>query len=161
MKVGFLFYLTSALHIFANPMPGVLLLALRPEWVKVWNIAFALPSFIYGLIIIPLWAKSRYPCNVQQVMTVQSYAYLCAIKDRVFSIDAPWAVSGDSKAHKSNKYRNMRIFAWLWMIVVTGAMAGLVTWRILEGMTWYDPLPLLLLAAYTLFKHHYFLLCSW
>ncbi|KAF7555947.1 hypothetical protein G7Z17_g1789 [Cylindrodendrum hubeiense] len=160
---GFLFYLTLSLNIFINPLPGILLLALRPQWVKAWNLAFAAPSFLYNLLVLPLWARCSYSFNVQHVMTIQSFAYLTAIKDRIFSISEPWAVSGDAKAHKSNKYRDMRILCCVWMFSVSGSMIGLVTWRVLPGggLTWYDPLPLLLITAYNLFKTHYFMFCNW
>ncbi|KAF9773213.1 hypothetical protein IL306_009018 [Fusarium sp. DS 682] len=90
---GFLFYVTLSLNIFINPLPGIFLLALRPDYVRVWNLAFAAPSFFYSLLVIPLWARCSYSYNVQHVMTVQSFAYLTAIKDRIFNITAPWAVS--------------------------------------------------------------------
>lgn len=63
-----------SLNLIIGPMPGVLLLALRPKRVKVWNIASALPSYIYGLVILPLWAKGNYKFNVQPVLTLQSHA---------------------------------------------------------------------------------------
>ncbi|KAH6898001.1 family 2 glycosyl transferase [Thelonectria olida] len=159
---GFLFYVTLSLNIFINPLPGIFLLALRPDFVRVWNLAFAAPSFFYSLLVIPLWAKCSYSYNVQHVMTVQSFAYLTAIKDRVFNITAPWAVSGDAKAHKTNKYRDARIFCWVWMISVSGSTIGLVVWRILTHvLRWWDPLPLLIIIAYNLFKTHYFMFCNW
>lgn len=87
-----------------------------------------------------------------------------AIKDRLFKIDAPWAVSGDAKAHKSDKHRNMRIFCCIWVIIVAGAMIGLGVWRLLPGGgldAWYDPLPLFLFTEYNLYKTYYFVFASW
>ncbi|KAK7227579.1 hypothetical protein V2G26_015582 [Clonostachys chloroleuca] len=89
---------------------------------------------------------------------------LMAIKDRLFKIDAPWAVSGDAKAHKSDKHRNMRIFCCIWVIIVAGAMIGLGVWRLLPGGgldAWYDPLPLFLFTEYNLYKTYYFVFASW
>ncbi|KAK4661320.1 uncharacterized protein QC763_0115310, partial [Podospora pseudopauciseta] len=77
-----------------------------------YNLAFAIPSIIYGSLLFRFWAKAKYGFNVQHVMIVQSYAYLTAIKDRLFGIELLWAASGDKKAHKkSNKFRNMRLLS--------------------------------------------------
>ncbi|KXH25853.1 glycosyltransferase family 2 [Colletotrichum simmondsii] len=158
---GFLYYAAVSLNIFLAPIAGTLLLAIRPEWFKFWNLAFAIPSILYGVILMRCWAKAKYGFNVQHAMTVQSYAYLTAIKDRLFNIELLWAASGDSKAHKSNKYRNMRLLCIIWTLIVTGAMVGVVTWRLVTGFTWYHPLPLIIINVYNLFINHYFMFCNW
>ena len=149
------------MNIFLAPIAGTLLLAFRPEWFKFWNLAFAIPSIFYGVILMRAWAKASYGFNVQHCMTIQSYAYLIAIKDRLFSIELMWAASGDSKVHKSNKYRDMRILCIVWTFIVTGAMVGVVTWRLVTGFTWYHPIPLILINCYNLFIQHYFMVCNW
>ncbi|KAG7291071.1 hypothetical protein NEMBOFW57_001081 [Staphylotrichum longicolle] len=158
---GLLYYSAVSLGIFISPIPGTLLLFFRPEWFKYYNLAFAIPSIIYGSLLFRFWAKAKYGFNVQHVMVVQSYAYLTAIKDRLFGIELLWAASGDKKAHKSNKYRNMRILCWLWTIVSVGGVVAAVTYRVVTGFPWYHTIPLLVLNAYNVYITHYFLLCSW
>lgn len=158
---GFLYYSAVSLGIFISPIPGILLLWFRPEWFKYYNLAFAIPSIVYGLIVFRFWAKASYTMNVQHVMLIQSYAYLTAIKDRLFGIELMWAASGDAKAHKSNKYRNMRILCWIWTILCTGGMISAVTWRLTHGFEWYNPIPLIVLNVYNLYVAHRFLLCNW
>ncbi|KAK4123123.1 glycosyltransferase family 2 protein [Parathielavia appendiculata] len=158
---GLLYYSAVSLGIFISPIPGTLLLYFRPEWFKYYNLAFAIPSIIYGSLLFRFWAKAKYGFNVQHVMVVQSYAYLTAIKDRLLGIELLWAASGDKKAHKSNKYRNMRILCWLWTIVSVGGMVSAVTYRVLTGFEWYHTIPLIVLNAYNLYITHYFLFCSW
>ncbi|SPQ22639.1 0a405a10-4426-4c9b-b3d3-717f39b25744 [Thermothielavioides terrestris] len=158
---GLLYYSAVSLGIFISPIPGTLLLSFRPEWFKYYNLAFAIPSIVYGSLVFRFWAKAKYGLNVQHVMVVQSYAYLTAIKDRLFGIELLWAASGDKKAHKSNKYRNMRILCWLWTIATVGGVVAIVTYRILTGFPWYHTIPLLVLNTYNLYITHYFLLCSW
>ncbi|CVL00354.1 related to cellulose synthase catalytic subunit [UDP-forming] [Fusarium mangiferae] len=158
---GFLYYSAVSLNIFLSPIAGTLLLAFRSEWFKAWNLAFALPSIFYGIVVFKVWTKASYGFSVQHVMVIMSYAYLTAIKDRMFNIELLWAASGDSKAHKSNKYRNMRILCWLWTIIVTGAMAGVVTWKLLTGFTWYHTLPLMIINLYNFYIAHRFLFCNW
>ncbi|KAK4099017.1 glycosyltransferase family 2 protein [Parathielavia hyrcaniae] len=158
---GLLYYSAVSLGIFISPIPGTLLLYFRPEWFKYYNLAFAIPSIIYGSILFRFWAKAKYGFNVQHVMVVQSYAYLTAIKDRLFGIELLWAASGDKKAHKSHKYRNMRILCWLWTIISVGGMVSAVTYRILTGFDWYHTIPLIILNAYNVYITNYFLFCSW
>lgn len=158
---GFLYYAAVSINIFMAPIAGTLLLAVRPQWFKYWNLAFAIPSIVYGVIIMRVWAKASYGFNVQHAMTVMSYAYLTAIKDRLINRELLWAASGDAKAHKSNKYRNMRLLCIIWTVIVTGAMIGVVTWRLVTGFPWYHPIPLILINAYNFFINHYFMFCNW
>jgi hypothetical protein len=150
-----------SLSIFLSPIAGTLLLAFRPQWFKYWNLAFAIPSILYGVVIFRIWSKARYTFNVQHTMTVQSYAYLNAIKDRIFNVELLWAASGNAKAHKSNKYRNMRLLCWFWTIIVSGGAIGTVTWRIVTGFPFYHTLPLLAINIYNIFLDHYFLFSNW
>ncbi|KAK1756362.1 hypothetical protein QBC47DRAFT_460200 [Echria macrotheca] len=158
---GLLYYSAVSLGIFISPIPGTLVLIFRPQWFHYYNLAFAVPSIIYGSVIFRFWAKAEYGLNVQHVMVLQSYAYLTAIKDRLFGIELLWAASGDRKAHKSNKYRNMRLLCWFWSVVVTGGMVAAVTYRLVNGFPWYHTIPLILLNLYNLFVTHYFLFASW
>ncbi|KXS93710.1 hypothetical protein AC578_8278 [Pseudocercospora eumusae] len=157
---GMMYYSAISLSIFMNPIPGVLMLWCRPQYVRYYNLAFAVPSIIYSIIAIRCWSKARYGFNVQFVMVIQSYAYLTAIKDRLFGRALAWVPSGDTKAHKNNKYRNMRILAWCWMTTVMGAVIAGTTYQILRGLPWYDCLPLIVLDVFNLFLAHRFLLWS-
>lgn len=98
--------------------------------------------------------------NVQHIMVIQSYAYLTAIKDRLFGIELLWAASGDAKAHKSNKYRNMRLLCWAWTLLTLGGMIAVVTYRVATGFKWYDPIPLIILNLYNLYVTNRFLFCN-
>ncbi|THW10040.1 family 2 glycosyl transferase [Aureobasidium pullulans] len=157
---GMMYYSAMALSIFISPVPGIFLLWFRPEFFKYYNLAFAVPSLIYGLLTFRMWAKASYGMNVQYIMVIQSYAYLNAIKDRLLGNGLAWAPSGDNKSHKNNKYRNMRILCTFWTIIVTGFMVGGCTYRILLGMHFYNCIPLLLLHAFNLLLAHRFLLWS-
>lgn len=94
---GMMYYSAISLSIFINPLPGVLMLWARPEYVRYYNLAFAIPSILYSLIAIRCWAKASYGFNVQFIMVIQSYAYLTAIKDRLFGRALAWVPSGDTK----------------------------------------------------------------
>jgi hypothetical protein len=160
IQKGFLYYSATALSIFVSPIPGILLLWVRPELFRYYNLAFAIPSILYGTILFPLWSKGTYGFNVQHIMVIQNYAYLNAIKDKIIRIPLLWAPTGDKKAHKSNKYRNMRIVAWVWWFFVFGGLISAVTWRTIHGFPWYNALPLILLNAYNFYLSHPFLMWS-
>ncbi|KAI1073555.1 nucleotide-diphospho-sugar transferase [Whalleya microplaca] len=157
---GFFYYSAVSLSIFISPIPGILLLLFRPEWFKFYNLAFAIPSIVYGIVVFRFWAKASFGMNVQHIMVIQSYAYLTAIKDRIFNIELLWAASGDAKAHKSNKFRNMRLLCWAWTIIIMGGMITVVTYRIVKGLPWYDPIPLIVLNLYNFYVTHRFLFCN-
>ena len=141
-------------------MAGILLLWIRPDLFKYFNLAFAIPSILYGAVLFPLWAKADYGFNVQHIMVIQNYAYLNALKDKIMGTALQWIPTGDVKAHKSNKYRNMRILAWIWWFMVLGGMISAVVWRLVHDFEWYNCLPLILLNAYNLYLAHPFLFWS-
>lgn len=78
---GMGYYMVMALSVLFGPLPGVLLVWARPDYVRYYDLGFAVPSLIYTLIVPRFWSGSPYGSRVQSVMVVQSYAYLLAIKD--------------------------------------------------------------------------------
>jgi len=61
---GFLYYSATALAIFLNPLPGPLLLWVRPEYFKYYNIFFAFPSVLYGILVFRFWSTGNWTLNV-------------------------------------------------------------------------------------------------
>ncbi|OCK77130.1 glycosyltransferase family 2 protein [Lepidopterella palustris CBS 459.81] len=155
---GMMYYSAVALSIFISPIPGILLLWFRPIYFKYYNLSFAVPSILYGLLLFYFWAKAKYGLNVQHIMVIQSYAYLTAIKDKIFGRALMWVPTGDAKAHKSNKYRNMRVLCWCWTLLILGGLVSAVIYRVgFRGMEWYNTLPLIILNVYNLYLAHPFL----
>ena len=157
---GMMYYSALSLGIFVTPLPGILLLWVRPEFFKYYNLAFAIPSLIYSLVCFRLWAKASFNLNVQFIMVIQTYAYFTAVKDRLFGRALAWVPTGDAKGHKNHKYRNMRIMACVWFLMVQTALISGVTYRIIHGLEWWNCLPLLFLDTFNLFLAHRFLLCN-
>jgi cellulose synthase/poly-beta-1,6-N-acetylglucosamine synthase-like glycosyltransferase len=166
---GMMYYTAAALSSFLASMPGLLMLMFNPGMVMWFNFAYAFPSLIYSIVIFRLWSRQMYNFNVNFVFVIQQYAYLMAIKDRIFGTTASWVPSGDNKSHVNkdkkkkvgnNKYRNMRILCGLWMGSSVAALAIGVTFRVLEGHTWYNFLPLILLDTFNLIIAHKFIFCS-
>ena len=166
---GMMYYTAAALMSFLASTPGLLMLLFNPGMVMWFNFAYAFPSLIYSIIIFRLWSRQMYNFNVNFVFVIQQYAYLMAIKDRIFGTTASWVPSGDNKSHVNkdkkkkvgnNKYRNMRILCGLWMGSTFAALAIGTTLRILEGHRWYNFLPLILLDSFNLFIAHKFIFYS-
>jgi cellulose synthase/poly-beta-1,6-N-acetylglucosamine synthase-like glycosyltransferase len=164
---GMMFYASSAAMAILNTLPGLLLLAFNPKVVMWYNCAFVVPSLVYSVFFFRMWSRQKYNFNCNFVFTIQQYAYLMAIKDRVFNTTALWVPSGDNKAHEgakkkggNNKYRNMRIFCAVWLLSSTGGMIAGTVVRVGQGYHWYNFFPLLLLDGYSLFIAHRFILFS-
>ncbi|KAF9562956.1 nucleotide-diphospho-sugar transferase [Agrocybe pediades] len=165
---GMMYYTAAAFMTFLASLPGLLMLWLNPGLVHWYNFAYAFPSLLYSVIVFRLWSRQRYNFNVNFVFTIQQYAYLMAIKDRVFGTTASWVPSGDNKSHATgkkkkggnNKYRNMRILCGVWMWGCAVALIVGVTLRIIEGYRWWHFLPLILLDAMNLFIAHKFIFYS-
>lgn len=149
---GMLYYSATALSIFTNPLPGILLIWFRVQYVLFYNLAFAIPSLLYGWFLYRIWGRSKHAMCVQFIGVIQQYAYLSALKDRVLGTSFTWVPSGDTKAHKSTRYRNMRWFCICWNFITTSFFIAGVTYRMLGGHPWYDFFPLILLNLYTLYK---------
>lgn len=155
---GMMYYSTSATAAFFNPLPAPILLWTRPELMKFYNLFFAFPSLITGLIIIRLWARSRYTMSVQYSQVVMAYAYTQSFWDRFFGTKLAWVPSGDNKSHKNNRYRNMRLLAWAWTIAHNTVLITGAAYRICGGLHWYHVVPALVLDFYNFIVMHRFLL---
>jgi hypothetical protein len=90
---GMLYYSASALTIFLNPLPGILLMWFRIEFLLYYNLVFAIPSLLYGWFIYRIWSRSRHALCVQFIGVIQQYAYLSALKDRIFGTSFAWVPS--------------------------------------------------------------------
>lgn len=159
---GFLYYLTAALGVFLNPLPGPLLLWVSPKSVLYYNMFYGVPGIFHNLVIAPLWAKSRYPpIKVQYTNTILAYACISTFLSCMFGRgEGNWVSSGANKTSKNTRYRNMRILAWVMTILHYGNLISAVTYRLLTGFPWYHVLPLLILDAFWLFCAHRFLIAS-
>lgn len=154
---GMMYYSSVATAAFFNPLPASVLLWTRPELMKYYNLFFALPSLLVGLIVIRAWARSPYTLSVQFTQVIMAYAYLQSFLDRIFGTKLSWVPSGDNKSHKNNRYRNMRVLAWCWTIAHNGLLISASVYRIMGGLAWWQVFPALLLDAFNLFIVHRFL----
>jgi len=155
-----LYYWSTAVNVFLVPLPGILLMWFRPEYLKYYNLAFAVPSILTGLLFWRLWAATNHSIAVQQVRIMQSYAYISGLKDRLLGVSLTWVPSG-SKSSKNARYRNSRYLAICWTTIVEGFFISGCTYRMLPiggSIAWWNFFPLILLNAFNLYISLPFLL---
>ena len=145
---GMLYYQTTALSIFMNPLPGLLVLWFHPEKLFWTNMLFTIPSFLFGVLHLKLWNKLPYGLFAVRARQVSYYAHLFAITDKIMGKTKPWIPSGDNKLTKSSwtfiKFRRFFIF---WNLLVTGATVGGVV--VHGGMIrHYDLFPYIIINAF-------------
>ncbi|KAJ3196979.1 hypothetical protein HK101_006840 [Irineochytrium annulatum] len=180
---GMFYYAATAMSIFLNPIPGLLLLCLRPDYIRWYNLAFALPSVIGGTLVSAFWCKQKFGLYILQARVVQYYAHLFAIKDMLFNTRMGWVPTGGkvdevvgavgaaqmSEASEREKRRMLRIkkkrssrvkfmhARWtciVWKVGVTGAIFGTSIWRGATGsVEWYNLVPVALLTILDVVMH--------
>ena len=157
--IGFMYYPTTAIQGFLSPIPAPLILWTRPDLFKYYNLFFAFPSLIIGLLALRVWSRTRYTLSVQYVQMVMSYAHFQAIWDLLTGTKRSWIPSGGrTKAHKNDRYRNMRILACAWTLTHNIVLVAACAYRITGGMKWYNIVPALVIDGFDLLCIHRFLM---
>lgn len=169
---GMLYYWTTSIAMFTVPLPGLLIVWVRPNLLRYYNLAFALPSIIYGLLIFKFWAYNSHSLATEQIHVLQAYAYLFGIKDRILGKTHEWVASGSSspsdsatgtqkKKQKSfSSYEQARLTACIWTTSYQGAFWAGAGYRLYQNTTvkWFDILPQAVLYAFGLYVTLPFLL---
>ena len=156
---SFLYYVGQAVQPFLSQLPAPLVLWTKPNLFKYYNLFFAFPSIFLELIALRIWARGRYTLSVQYVHMLMSFSYLQSILDLIKGTKLVWMpTGGGNKTHKGTRYRNMRIFGWIWTLAFNGALLSAIVYRILAGLPWYNVVPVLVINAFNLLCLHRFLL---
>ena len=151
---GMMYYSATALAIFTGPLPGLLLIWIRPSAVFWYNVAFAVPSLIFSFFIMKIWAKQPYGFSCQRVRIIQSYSHLFAIKDKIMGSAIAWVPTGGGASSKSSSQAyDMSVKLMLvWTTVVTFLIVGGSGW-FMTSYPWYHFVPTILLAVFNLFMN--------
>lgn len=158
---GMLFYWTTSISMFTTPLPGLLMVWLRPEAMRYYNLAFALPSIIYALLVYRIWSAGAYSLATEQIRVLQGYSYLFGITNRIRGKSHEWVSSGATgKAHKgTNTYTKARMFAIVWTTMYQGAWISGLVFQIIRGeLIWWHVVPQIILYAFDLYVTLPFLL---
>lgn len=108
---GMLFYIASAITVIVQPLPGIVLLWISPDLVKWYNIAFSLPSFLYGTVVIALWSVHKFGFYSLVARNISYWSYLFAIIDKLRGSIAAWVPTGVSQG-------GVRFKIYLWIMPV-------------------------------------------
>lgn len=113
---GMLYFQTTAFATILSSVPGMLMLLKFPEHIFLFNFTFAVPSLLFGWVLMPIWSAQDYPYSVNHLKVAQSYSHLFAIKDKILGTQMLWAATGGSGAAKSsaNRFTQARILCALW-----------------------------------------------
>ena len=151
---GMMYYYATALTIFTGPLPGLLLIWIRPSSVFWYNIAFSIPSFIFSFLIMKIWAKQPYGFSCQRVKIIQSYSHLFAIKDKIMGSVISWVPTGGGASSKSSSqaYDASVKLMLVWTMMVTFLIVAGSGWFI-NSYPWYHFVPTILLAVFNLFMN--------
>jgi len=146
---GMFYYSASALSIFFNPLPAILLIFLDPEKSMAYNIAFTIPSFIFSIFIMRWWSVQPYKSYVLKIRIFTNYATLLAILDKIFKTQMEWKVSG-SKNKKNAKFQYAIATMIIWTGISTSLTIGGIIWRSFE-YKFYNFIPTLFFTLLNLF----------
>lgn len=110
---GMLYYLCTGLGTVLTVAPSLVLVWWYPELVLAFNVAFSLPSFLYGTVALPLWTRQPWGWYAQRARLVAAYANLFALIDKLRGSLVPWQVSGAGGRVK--RFEHFRHFMFWWI----------------------------------------------
>ncbi|MFF4381264.1 glycosyltransferase family 2 protein [Kitasatospora sp. NPDC001547] len=148
---GILGYVTSAVNVFAVPLPALIMLFFRPEEIQPWQVLPFLPPIWVALVLLPAMSRTRWRFEVTRVQLLGGLCHVVAIAHALRRRSADWVPTGAVSGGSSLARTVARIgVGWLGFVVLAG-VAGLVRAALLYGWQPYWALAgLLALTAYTM-----------
>ncbi|CAM9826282.1 unnamed protein product [Choristocarpus tenellus] len=144
---GMFYYSATAIGIFVGPIPGLLLIWIKPSAVFWYIVSFAVPSIAFSVIAMRLWSKQKYDSACNRVKVLQYFAHLFAIKDKLMGTAIPWIPTGGGAASRSSSsaYDSAMKLMVIWVTLHTAFVIAGTAWRYTQ-FPWYHFLPTLVLA---------------
>ena len=152
---GILGYLTSAVNVFAVPLPALIMLFFAPGEIRPWQVLPFLPPIWVALVLLPAMSRTRWRFEVTRVQLLGGLCHVVAIGHALRRRSADWVPTGAVSGGTSLARSVARIgVGWLGLVVLAGS-AGLVRaaleygWRpfwalaALLGLTAYTMIPLI------------------
>ncbi|MET9180843.1 cellulose synthase catalytic subunit [Kitasatospora aureofaciens] len=152
---GILGYLTSAVNVFAVPLPALIMLFFAPGEIRPWQVLPFLPPIWVALVLLPAMSRTRWRFEVTRVQLLGGLCHVVAIGHALRRRSADWVPTGAVSGGTSLVRSVARIgVGWLGLVVLAGS-AGLVRaaleygWRpfwalaALLGLTAYTMIPLI------------------
>lgn len=91
---GFLYYVTTAVNVFAIHIPGVLMAVFFPEDVRAIHfVPFMVGMWVY-FVLLPRVSVTRWRFEVLRVQTAYSFCHALAITHKIFGRTRGWVATG-------------------------------------------------------------------
>lgn len=116
---GMMYYVATAMGIFITPLPGLITVWFRPEYIHYYNLIFSVPSFIFGTLYMAMWTKAPFTFGALQARTVGYFAHAFALTDKLRGDLMPWVPTGGKQKTKKTKV------AWYFILVHALLIFGL------------------------------------
>lgn len=111
---GFLYYITTAINIFAIPLPTILLGYFAPLEVQASNYVFVMLALVVHQAIVPFITCERESLvGLARIQTTYSLAHVVALSDALRRRSESWVATG--AAHQTPIARRVVRFARLWL----------------------------------------------
>ncbi|MEV7782079.1 glycosyltransferase family 2 protein [Kitasatospora sp. NPDC088351] len=148
---GILGYLTSAVNVFAIPLPALIMLFFAPSEIEPWQVLPFLPPIWVALVLLPAMSRTRWRFEVTRVQLLGGLCHVVAIAHALRRRSADWVPTGAVSGGSSLARAVARIgVGWLGFVILAG-IAGLARAVALRGWQPYWALiALLSLTAYTM-----------
>ncbi|KAG5188943.1 nucleotide-diphospho-sugar transferase [Tribonema minus] len=144
---GGAYYISTALSLFANAVPSIVLVLTRPHLVIWYNTLFAVPSLLFPFIAMRMWSTQHYGLESIRIRWLQYSAHLMALYDQIFGEHMVWVPTGAVGNSKNRRYNT----AMAMLLHVTVAQMVMLyagcAWRLAQGYMWYNFLPSLLMET--------------
>ncbi|MFD8696485.1 glycosyltransferase family 2 protein [Kitasatospora purpeofusca] len=123
---GILGYLTSAVNVFAVPLPALIMLFFRPDEIAPWQVLPFLPPIWVALVLLPAMSRTHWRFEVTRVQLLGGLCHVVAIAHALRRRSADWVPTGAVSGGTALARTVARIgVGWLGLVVVAGVV-GLV-----------------------------------
>lgn len=116
-----LYYSSYGIGLIICAFPTMALLIFKPESIRWFNFLFVVPSLLFSTVVIFMWTRYSWGFHMLKITGIQSYAYLFAIKDRIFNSTQGWIPTGNGKVPapkkgKIDRFNQARYFWYVFML---------------------------------------------
>jgi cellulose synthase (UDP-forming) len=125
---GFCYYVHTAVFTLAGPVVPILMLAVFPHEVAIFNYVLIAPSLLYNMVLMPLWHKCSYGLEAWTVKMLYGWAHAWAVWDILMGQRMRWQSTGGTV----RKRRTTRLWIGMtaWTAGTTTLWTGLAAWHL-------------------------------
>jgi hypothetical protein len=125
---GFLYYITTAINVFAIPLPAILMGYFAPSEVRASNYAFVMLALVVRQAIVPVITCERESLfGLARIQTTYSLSHAVALFDALRKRTDSWVATG--AAQRSPTARRVLRLARVWLVSVQVLLWGAIAWR--------------------------------